>query len=76
MALNFDWTITFGTLLETVSLVGGGVVFLSKVKGDIRDLYTRLGHFGKDIEGVKQENYRQSEKLDRLIERTPLRRIP
>lgn len=74
--MAFDWNISIGTIIEIAGIAGGGGLFLIQMKSDVRDLYTRLTHIIADVANVKRENEKQSEKLDRILERDSGSRFP
>ena len=75
----FDWTITLGNIVEIAGIIGGGLLFLSKMTATIDRLDYRLKHLESTIEahGAKIDSLdgmlvlvaRQDERLTSLSAR-------
>jgi hypothetical protein len=50
-----DYTITVGNIIEIASIVGGGILVLLTLKGDVTALKEGAKTLQSDLEGVQQE---------------------
>ena len=64
--MTIDWTVSIGNMLTAVGFLGGGMLFVFTMRGDIRLFAQRINFMEKQMDAVERQLASMAELLNQI----------